>query len=66
MNAPYGQKGIVQQLLSDGRINVNVGINEGYTALIVAAPYGHKDIVKQLLSDGRVDLNVANNEDPLL
>ena len=42
MAVHYGRKGIVQQLLSDGRIDVNVGNNKGYTALIVAAHYGQK------------------------
>ena len=59
----YGQRRIVQLLLSHPNIEVNARDNKGFTALEWACNNNHNDVVKLLLdhSDERIDLNARDD-----
>ncbi len=55
--AEKGHKETVQMLLQNERIEINLQVNDGWTALMEASWKGHKEIVQILLKDKRIEIN---------
>ena len=66
--AENGQEATVKQLLSTGKVEVDLKDNYGQTPLSWAAENGQEATVKQLLETGKVDINSKDNrgQTPLL
>lgn len=63
MNAcKYGQLNCLKVLLGCGKVNVNVQLKTGETALYFACLNGDVNLVGELLKDSRVDVNLARKD----
>ncbi|RYP09068.1 hypothetical protein DL765_008590 [Monosporascus sp. GIB2] len=60
--AKKGQKSVVEQLLTTGKVDVNSKDNDGRTPLLWAARHGNEAVVKLLVATSKVDVNLKDND----